>query len=319
MSALHTSVMSKAFISALAPVDGDIIVDGTFGAGGHSAQLLAAADCSVFAIDRDPTAIVSGAALVKHYAPRLILMAGTFGAMTDVLALQGIHSVDAIGLDIGVSSMHLDQPERGFSFQSDGPLDMRMSRDGESAADLVNDMPEAALADLLYTYGEERQSRRIAKFIVAARTLKPVVRTLELADIVKKAIGHKPGAKHPATQTFQALRIAVNHELDELKSALLAAERLLKAGGRLAVISFHSLEDRLVKNFLRNRSGGDPLMSRHMPDMKDSHAPIFSHIAKPRRAGLDELAANPRARSAILRSAVRTNAPAPLTPSWEMI
>ncbi len=319
MRAPHTSVMSEAFVSALAPTDGDIIVDGTFGAGGHSVLLLETANCTVYAIDRDPTAIAGGAALVKRYAPRLTLNAGKFGAMIDVLDRHNVHSVDAIGLDIGVSSMHLDQPERGFSFQSDGPLDMRMSNDGESAADLVNDMPEAALADLLYTYGEERQSRRIAKFIVAARTLKPVVRTLELAEIVIKAIGHKPGAKHPATQTFQALRIAVNHELDELKSALLAAEQLLKSGGRLAVISFHSLEDRLVKNFLRNRSGGDPSVSRHVPDMQGARAPVFSHIAKPRRASPEELAVNPRARSAILRSAIRTATPTPLTLSWEII
>jgi 16S rRNA (cytosine1402-N4)-methyltransferase len=227
--------------------------------------------------------------------------------MRQALRDHGVEAVDGVTLDIGVSSMQLDQPERGFSFQADGPLDMRMSREGPSAADFVNEADEKELADVIYEYGEEPQSRRIARAIVAAR---PVERTGQLAEIVRKAVGHKPGAKKdPATRTFQALRIHLNEELRELEDGLDAAEQVLKQGGRLAVVTFHSLEDRVVKRFMKERSGSMPAGSRHLPARRDDRpAPTFEAVAKPVRAGEAEVRANPRARSATLRVARRTAA-----------
>ncbi len=313
-AAPHLSVLPQETLAALALGQGEILVDATFGAGGHSARALDAAACRIVALDRDPTAIVSGRALVEKYAPRLTLIEGRFSDMEQLLAAHGVTSVDAILLDIGVSSMQLDQPMRGFSFQADGPLDMRMARSGESAADIVNAWSEEAIANAIYEFGEEPKSRRIARAIVAARTVAPITSTAALADIVRKALGGRSGPKDPATRTFQALRIVVNDELGELQAALRAAEHLLKSGGRLVVISFHSLEDRIVKNFLRARSGALPGGSRHAPSTPAPHAaPTFDHVSKAVRASDAEIAANPRARSAILRAAVRTTAPA-----WEI-
>jgi 16S rRNA (cytosine1402-N4)-methyltransferase len=312
----HVSVLPEAFVAALQPKNGAIIVDGTFGAGGHSRRLLETAACNVYGIDRDERAIAAGETLRLIFPDRLHLLLGRFADMESLLAAQGITTVDAIGLDIGVSSMFFDDAESyGGSFREDAPLNMRMSRDGVSAADLVNDLDEVALADIIYRYGEERQSRRIARAIVLAREAAPITRTLVLADIVRKALGYRAGPKDPATRTFQALRIAVNDELGELERALVAAEKLLKAGGRLAVISFHSLEDRIVKNFFRARSGSDISISRHMPQVAAAQAaPTFANVAKAMRPDAQEITHNPRARSATLRAATRTTAPA-----WETI
>jgi 16S rRNA (cytosine1402-N4)-methyltransferase len=312
----HISVLPDEFVQALQGKNGAIIVDGTFGAGGHSRRLLEASSCIVYGIDRDARAIAAGEAMRLQFPDRLHLLLGRFADMEALLAAQGITAVDAIGLDIGVSSMFFDDAENyGGSFSKDAPLNMRMSLDGDSAADLVNTLDETALADIIYRYGEERQSRRIARAIVLARDAAPITRTLQLADIVRKALGYRAGPKDPATRTFQALRIAVNDELGELERALAAAERLLKAGGRLAVISFHSLEDRIVKQFFRVRSGSDISISRHMPQVDAApYAPSFADVAKAVRPSAAEIAANPRARSATLRAATRTSAPA-----WEIL
>jgi 16S rRNA (cytosine1402-N4)-methyltransferase len=313
MSAPHLSVLPHETLAALALQAGDILLDGTFGAGGHTRRALDAVACAVFAIDRDPTAIAAGQALVEAYAGRLTLLEGKFSDMERLLASKGVAQVDAILLDIGVSSMHLDQGERGFSFQKDGPLDMRMAADGESAADIVNGWSEEAIANAIYEFGEEPKSRRVARAIVHARKTAPILRTLALADIVRAALGGRAGPKDPATKTFQALRIVVNDELGELTAALSAAERLLKPGGRLAVIAFHSLEDRIVKNFFKTRSGDVPGASRHAPVVQ-THliAPTFERVSKAIRASADEVSDNPRARSATLRAAIRTSAAA-----WE--
>jgi 16S rRNA (cytosine1402-N4)-methyltransferase len=236
-----------------------------------------------------------------------VLHSRRFSEMIAALAEAGIASVDGIAMDIGVSSMQLDQPERGFAFAAAGPLDMRMGRDGPTAADFVNTAPEAEIADVLYQYGEERQSRRVARAIVAAR---PLETTADLAQVVRKALGHRPGApKDPATRSFQAIRIHINAELDELAEALGAAETLLRTGGKLAVVSFHSLEDRIVKQFLREASGATASASRHLPQAAVLFAPVFGEVAKAVRPGPGELARNPRARSATLRAATRTAAP----------
>ncbi len=312
----HVSVLPDAFVQALQPKNAAIIVDGTFGAGGHSRRLLTSADCTVYGIDRDERAIAAGETLRLMFPDRLHLLLGQFADMEALLAVQGIITVDAIGLDIGVSSMFFDDAESyGGSFREDAPLNMRMSQGGTSAADLVNELDEVSLADIIYRYGEDRQSRRIARAIILAREIAPITRTLVLADIVRKALGYRAGPKDPATRTFQALRIAVNDELGELERALVAAERLLKAGGRLVVISFHSLEDRIVKNFFRARSGQDVSISRHMPQVDTLHAaPSFTDVAKPVRPNAAEITTNPRARSATLRAATRT-----LAPAWEIL
>ncbi len=302
----HIPVLLEEVLDALAIVPGEIHVDGTFGAGGYSRAMLAAG-AIVHAIDQDPDALAMGAALVAESNGRLTLHQGNFADMEALLAAAGIDAVDGIVLDIGVSSMQLDQAERGFAFMQDGPLDMRMAQSGASAADIVNNADEAVIADIIYRYGEEHRSRRIARAIVAAR---PITRTGELAAIVRKAVGHHPGMpKDPATRTFQALRIEVNRELDVLEAALAAAERLLRPGGRLVVVTFHSLEDRIVKQFLRDRSASASAGSRHMPIQVQAHAPTFAKPAKAVRAGDVELRRNPRARSATLRAAHRTAAP----------
>ena len=302
----HVPVLVGEVIAALALREGDTAVDGTFGAGGYTRAMLGAGAGRVIAFDRDPDAIAEGKSLVPD--SRLTLVNERFSQMDRVLAERGIGQVDAIALDIGVSSMQLDRAERGFSFQADGPLDMRMSKAGLTAAEFLNHADEAEIVRVLRDYGEEPRARSIARAIVAAR---PVERTSELAAIVRRAAGFRPGQKSdPATRTFQAIRIHLNAELDELEQGLAAAERSLRPGGRLAVVTFHSLEDRIVKRFFRERSGGTPAGSRHRPELVDPNEPTFEQVAKPVSPTERELAANPRARSARLRSAVRTSAPA---------
>lgn len=303
----HIPVLLDEVIHALAITPGSDVVDGTFGAGGYSRAILAAG-ARVHAFDRDPDAAAAGADLAERSGGALRFHSACFSEMDKRLAECGVQQVDAVVLDIGVSSMQIDQADRGFSFQKDGPLDMRMSQSGESAADFVNTADESEIANVIYLYGEEPKSRRIARAIVAAR---PIDTTTKLADVVRKALGHRAGApKDPATRTFQALRIHINHELDELNAGLEAAERILKPGGRLAVVSFHSLEDRIVKQFFRERSGSNAAGSRHMPMVKASRVATFEKPAKAVRPSASEIEANPRARSSTLRSAVRTDAQA---------
>ncbi len=304
----HIPVLLDEVIRSLAITPGAEIVDGTFGAGGYSIAMLDQG-AKVYAFDRDPDAIAQGANLAGQHDGALRLYAACFSIMDQIIAGDGTDLVDGVVLDIGVSSMQLDQAERGFSFQKDGPLDMRMAQDGESAADFVNTAAEADIADVIYRYGEEHRSRRIAREIVAAR---PIITTAQLALIVRKSVGHKQGApKDPATRTFQAIRIHINRELDELLSGLEAAERILKPGGRLVVVTFHSLEDRIVKQFFRTRSGSDGAGSRHMPMLADEGPkPSFLKADKAVRPSSNELARNPRARSATLRAATRSEAPA---------
>ena len=303
----HVPVLLDEVIAALAPQPGDVIVDATFGAGGYSRALLDAG-ATVHAFDRDPDVITQAKKWPEtaENPPRLVLHPRRFSEMVNALAESGLARVDGIVMDIGVSSMQLDQAERGFAFSADGPLDMRMSQEGPSAADFLNEADEGDIADVLYTYGEERQSRRVARAIVAAR---PLSTTGDLARVVRKALGYRAGApKDPATRSFQAIRIHVNAELSELEDGLSAAETLLGEGGRLAVVSFHSLEDRIVKRFLREAAavaGG----SRHLP-AAEAAPPVFGQVSKGIRPSETELARNPRARSATLRHAVRTAAPA---------
>jgi 16S rRNA (cytosine1402-N4)-methyltransferase len=298
-------VLVDAVVQALAIARGETLVDGTFGAGGYTLAMLAAGAGRVIGFDRDPDAIAHGPSLVPD--DRLTLVEERFSQMDRVLAERGIGLVDGIALDIGVSSMQLGRADRGFSFQADGPLDMRMSKSGLTAAEFLNQADEAEIARILKDYGEEPRARAIARAIAAAR---PVERTAELASIVRRAAGFRPGQRtDPATRTFQAIRIHLNAELDELEEGLAAAERSLKPGGRLAVVTFHSLEDRIVKRFLRTRSGATPAGSRHRPALVDPPEPTFARVAKPVSPSEREMAANPRARSARLRSAVRTSAP----------
>jgi len=302
----HVPVLVDEVVEALAIARGETLVDGTFGAGGYTRAMLAAGAGRVIGFDRDPDAIAQGPALVPN--TNLTLIEERFSQMDRVLAERGIGLVDGIALDIGVSSMQLDQAERGFSFQSDGPLDMRMSKSGLTAAEFLNAADEAEIARILKDYGEEPRARAVARAIAAAR---PIERTAELAAIVRRAAGFRPGQRtDPATRTFQAIRIHLNAELDELEDGLAAAERALKPGGRLAVVTFHSLEDRIVKRFLRTRSGATPSGSRHRPALVDPPQPTFERVAKPVSPSEREQAHNPRARSARLRSAVRTSAPA---------
>jgi 16S rRNA (cytosine1402-N4)-methyltransferase len=300
----HVPVMADAVVAGLAPADGGVYVDATFGAGGYSARILEAADCTVFAIDRDPAAARFAEAVADRFPGRLTLLTGCFGDMVDLLGAAGVVRVDGIAFDLGVSSMQLDRAERGFSFRADGPLDMRMGADGPSAADLINDLGEAELADVIYRYGEERASRRVAKAIVARRAERPFERTLDLADTVRGVVRKSADGIDPATRTFQALRIAVNDELGEVRRGLEAAETLLVPGGRVCVVSFHSLEDRLVKRFFKDRSGADA-GSRHAPPQAKAAA-AFRLIERGALKPTDEeTRRNPRARSARLRIAER--------------
>lgn len=302
----HIPVLLDEVIAALDPHPGDLIVDATFGAGGYARALLGKG-ATVHAFDRDPDAISAGKNWPEtgENPPRLVLHPRRFSEMAAAMREAGIARVNGVVMDIGVSSMQLDQGERGFAFSLDGPLDMRMSQQGPSAADFVNSAAEAEIADVLFQYGEERQSRRVARAIVAAR---PLATTGDLARVVRKALGYRPGApKDPATRSFQAIRIHVNGELDELETGLRGATDLLGEGGRLAVVAFHSLEDRIVKRFLREasetRSG-----SRHLP-LPEMRAPLFAQVARAVKPSEAEIARNPRARSSVLRSAVRTGTP----------
>jgi len=304
----HIPVLLEEVVDALRPAPGETHVDGTFGGGGYTRAILDRGAARVFAFDRDPDAIQYGEALAATCGGRLTLVPERFSRMRQALAARGVDEADGVTLDIGVSSMQLNAAERGFSFQGDGPLDMRMGKEGESAADFLNNAGEDEIADVLFHYGEEPKSRRVARAIVAAR---PIERTGQLADVVRKALGHHPGMKKdPATRTFQAIRIHVNEELTELEGGLAAAEQVLSEGGRLAIVTFHSLEDRIVKRFLKARSGSLPSGSRHLPAANEAGpAPTFDSVAKAVRPGAAELSANPRARSATLRAARRTSAP----------
>ena len=306
----HTPVLGREVVDALAVRSDGAYVDGTFGAGGYSRAMLEAGAGTVFGIDRDPDAIAGGKALADAYPGRLLLVPGRFGDMQRLLEARGVTAIDGVALDLGVSSMQIDQAARGFSFQKDGPLDMRMAQDGPSAADLVNHVDESMLADWFWRYGEERHSRRIARAIVTARAEAPLVTTRQLAELVAKAIPRHDPKHHPATRVFQGLRIAVNDELGELERALAASERLVTPGGRCAVVSFHSLEDRIVKSFFRERSGNQPRGSRHLPDTVRAVAPAWRLVSRrPITPAAAEVSGNPRARSARLRVAERLATP----------
>jgi 16S rRNA (cytosine1402-N4)-methyltransferase len=311
--ARHIPVLLRPVLEFLQPRDGGVYIDATFGAGGYTRAILAAADTQVIGIDRDQSAIALGFGLVEASAGRLNLIERPFSTLDQLAAEGGFAAVDGVVLDLGVSSMQLDQAERGFSFRLDGPLDMRMGSSGPTAADVVAKASERDLANIIFALGEERHSRAVARAIVAAREQAPIATTRALADIAARVVRSRPGDIHPATRTFQALRIFVNDELGELAAALAAAERILRPGGRLVVVAFHSLEDRIVKTFLagRSRSHGG---SRHLPDV-DVPPPTFRIVTRrPVVADEAEVAVNPRARSAKLRAAERTEVPARAEP-----
>lgn len=311
---VHLPVLLGEALDALAPTDGGVYVDCTFGAGGYSQALLAAAPCQVIGIDRDPDAVAAGHALSHAYDGRLKMLEGRFGDLEAHLKVRGVEAVDGVVFDLGVSSPQLDQADRGFSFRYDAALDMRMEQQGRTAADVVNSLPEGELAKIIFEYGEERMARRVARAIGTARAERPITRTSELADIVRRTVPRSFDGIDPATRTFQAIRVYVNNELAELERGLAAAERVLKPGGRLVVVAFHSLEDRIVKDFLRRRAIGAPAPSRHMPPQQPCSAnrlPSFTLLTRrPVGPTEAEVATNPRARSARLRAAERTHAPA---------
>jgi 16S rRNA (cytosine1402-N4)-methyltransferase len=310
--ARHIPVMLSEVIDALEPRDGQHFIDGTFGAGGYSRGLLESARCSVLAIDRDPHAAEFARALEERFPGRLKFVLGRYAEMREIAEREGIGTIDGVALDLGVSSMQLDEPERGFSFAQDGPLDMRMGAEGLTASDLVNALPERDLAAILSTLGEEKRARAIARAIVARRAEAPILRTGELADIVARVLGRRHDeTKHPATRTFQALRLYLNEELLELARGLSAAEHLLKPKGRLAVVTFHSLEDRIAKRFFAARSTPAPRASRHLPEQGGAtFLPSFRLLnRRPLSPSKDEIRLNPRARSARLRAGERTDAP----------
>ena len=310
----HVPVMLSEVLGMLSPRANGVYLDGTFGGGGYAEAILQAAPCTLWAIDRDPDAIARGASLAARFPGRLQLIHGQFGNMLDLLAERGVTALDGVVLDIGVSSYQLDDPARGFSFRGDGPLDMRMDRSGPTAADLVNQLPERELADLLFQLGEERASRRIARAIVAARTETVpgrdpgITTTAQLAAIIRSVLPPDRSGMHPATRSFQALRIRVNDELGEIERALDQASRLLAPGGRLVVVAFHSLEDRIVKRFMGDAAGRAPAPSRHDPrGLAARPIPGFRLLtARPLRPSATETAANPRARSARLRALERS-------------
>lgn len=311
MSGPHAPVLLAEVIEALDPRPGQTVIDATFGAGGYTRAILERG-ADVMALDRDPTVQPFAEAVAADFPDRFQLVRTAFSGLSAAFAQSGRPQLNGVVFDIGVSSMQLDQAERGFSFMRDGPLDMRMSGEGESAADIVNGWDHGPLAHIFKLYGDERQSGRVATAILRRRVERPFERTLDLAEVVEKALGGRRGAPiHPATRVFQALRIAVNDELGELQAGLEAAEATLSPGGRLAVVTFHSLEDRMVKAFLTERTGNAPGGSRHSPAVITARAPSFTLLFKGAREGSEaEIAANPRARSAKLRAAVRTEAPA---------
>ncbi|WP_339862129.1 16S rRNA (cytosine(1402)-N(4))-methyltransferase RsmH [Thalassospira alkalitolerans] len=307
----HKPVLLREVLEALSPKAGEIMVDGTFGAGGYSRAILDHAPCELYAIDRDPTAVATGKAMEADYDNRFHMVEGCFGNMGSLIPAAGVQQVDGIVLDIGVSSMQLDQADRGFSFRADGPLDMRMSMSGPSAADFINTADEEDIANVIYRYGEERASRKVAHKIIEMRAETPFETTLQLARAVRAVVRKSKDGIDPATRTFQGLRIYVNDELGELERAMQAAERLLKPGGRLVVVTFHSLEDRSVKTFMKERSGDPSKMSRRLPGEPEITIPTFTTLTrKAVTAQKDELRANPRARSAKLRAVARNEQPA---------
>jgi 16S rRNA (cytosine1402-N4)-methyltransferase len=312
MSFGHISVMTQEVLSGLKLRDGGTYIDGTFGQGGYTRAILDAATTRVFGIDRDPAAITFGTKLISKYDGRLTLLQGCFGDMASIMADEGVSRVDGVMLDLGVSSSQIDDPKRGFSFRYDGPLDMRMEREGPTAADFINHASEEEIADVIFQYGEERYSRRIARGIVEARKIKPILSTSQLVQVIHANVRRAKDGIDPATRTFMALRIQVNDELGELDRGLMGAEKILSPGGRLAVVAFHSLEDRKIKSFLHEHSGITAKGSRHMPEIIDSNlAPSFSLTKRGAiKPGADEVLSNPRARSARLRLAERTDAPA---------
>ncbi len=303
----HIPVMLPEVLRLLRPEAGGIYLDGTFGGGGYAQAILAAAPCTLWAIDRDPAAIARGASLAAQYPGRLHLIEGQFGSMLSLLSEHDVTALDGVVLDLGVSSYQLDEPSRGFSFRSDGPLDMRMGRAGPTAADLINALPERELADLLFELGEERASRRIARAIVAARAEEPITTTARLATIVRSVLRPDRSGIDPATRSFQALRIGVNDELGEIERGLEQAGQLLAPGGRLIVVSFHSLEDRIVKRFMGAAAGRMPSPSRHDPRGLSERAVAHFRTLTTRalRPAATEIAANPRSRSARLRALER--------------
>lgn len=308
--ASHIPVMLNEMIAALHPRDGEVYVDGTFGAGGYTRAILEHAHCTVIAIDQDPEAAPRASAMQAKYGARLKFIVGNFADMQALLAAENIHQVDGIVLDVGVSSMQLDTPERGFSFRFDAPLDMRMSKEGMSAADFLNQAPEEEIARVLKAYGEEPAARKIAKVVVAKRAEAPIQTTRQFAEIVHSVVGKKHKID-PATRSFQALRIYVNNELGALEKVLQAAERVLKPEGRLVVVSFHSLEDRMVKQFFKARSASNDNGSRHLPPQTQARLPTFQLIRPTKmRASESEVAHNSKSRSATLRRAMRTAHPA---------
>ena len=307
MSQNHKPVLLAEMLDWLAPKDGGIYIDGTFGAGGYSRAILERANCKVYAIDRDPSTKEFAKILEREFAGRFVWLLGNFADMCELVAKYGVSEVDGVVLDLGVSSMQLDQAERGFSFMRDGELDMRMGVEGASAADIVNSADESELADIFYYYGEEKDSRRVAHAIVTARAVAPITRTLQLAEIIRSAIRDKKSKTHPATRSFQGLRIFVNKEFDAIQSGLIASEHLLGKSGRLVVVSFHSLEDRIVKRFTHSRCGKLGEQSRHLPDARNSFglaavAPSF-FLPKPEKktASEQEILSNSRSRSATIR------------------
>lgn len=301
--ALHIPVLLSEVVAGIAPKDDGIYVDATFGAGGYSSAVLDAANCKVYGIDRDPFAIENGQKLVEKYNGRLTLLHGVFGDMRELLASAGVEKVDGVMMDIGVSSMQIDTAQRGFSFQKNGALDMRMSQEGLSAADVVNSFKEKDLADLIYAYGEERFSRRIARAIVEKRREKPFETTLELASAVHSVMPKSKDGIDSATRTFQALRIYVNDELEQLRRGLNEAEGLLNKGARMAVVSFHSLEDRIVKTFMQEKSGKSAGVSRYEPQAAQTRATLRLLTKKPILPSTQECERNPRSRSSRLRIA----------------
>ncbi len=308
----HVPVLLAEVIEALSPKDGEVYIDGTFGAGGYSRSILEAADCRLIGVDRDPDAIEGAKPLIEEFPDRLKVIQGRFSTLDEVAKSAGEDLVDGVVLDLGVSSMQLDEGERGFSFMRDGPLDMRMGKDGETAAEIVARLEEQELADIFYRLGEERRSRAIARAIVAHRKTAEITRTSELADIVEGVLGRKPNdPKHPATRVFQALRLFINQELEELVEALHSAERILKPGGRLVVVTFHSLEDRIVKRFCAQKCGRISRPSRHLPgDNSQEEKPSFQFVnRKAVKPGDNEILNNPRARSAQLRAVIRQDTP----------
>jgi 16S rRNA (cytosine1402-N4)-methyltransferase len=314
----HIPVLGLEAVDMLSPRGGGVYTDATFGAGGYSRMILDIPGTRVIGIDRDRAAIAGGLDLVERSDGRLTLIEERFSCLEEIIVSEGLSAVDGIVMDVGVSSMQLDEAARGFSFRQDGPLDMRMGQEGPTAADVIANASETELADIIYIFGEERHSRAVARAIVAGRKDAPIKTTRALADLVARVVRAKPGDIHPATRTFQALRILVNEELDELQHALEAAERVLKTGGRLVVVSFHSLEDRIVKNFLNARakaSGG----SRHLPEVSRAEPSFRLLTRRPLVPSDSEISANPRARSAKLRAAERTAAPGHASsglPSW---